>query len=106
MVGTLSSEHLCGKQGFGWAIAKALGEAGAEIALGVWVRRVSLSIAVHLATRWRTCMPTIAGDAGSGPEHLREQPAKREVRRLPQAVGRLAAGVLAHISHGCRLRQP
>ena len=25
-------------QGFGWAIAKALAEAGAEISLGVWVR--------------------------------------------------------------------
>lgn len=24
-------------QGFGWAIAKALAEAGAEISLGVWV---------------------------------------------------------------------
>ena len=26
-------------QGFGWAIAKALAEAGAEISLGVWVRQ-------------------------------------------------------------------
>lgn len=26
-------------QGFGWAIAKALAEAGCEISLGVWVRR-------------------------------------------------------------------
>ena len=25
-------------QGFGWAIAKALAEAGAEISLGVWVK--------------------------------------------------------------------
>jgi hypothetical protein len=30
------------KQGFGWAIAKALAEAGAEISLGVWVRLLSL----------------------------------------------------------------
>lgn len=32
--------HLCPGfvlQGFGWAIAKALAEAGAEISLGVWV---------------------------------------------------------------------
>jgi NAD(P)-dependent dehydrogenase (short-subunit alcohol dehydrogenase family) len=27
----------CCPQGFGWAIAKALAEAGAEISLGVWV---------------------------------------------------------------------
>ena len=29
-------------QGFGWAIAKALAEAGAEISLGVWVRDCDL----------------------------------------------------------------
>jgi len=44
-----ASAHLCWRhgptpslnvpkpQGFGWAIAKALAEAGAEISLGVWV---------------------------------------------------------------------
>ena len=30
-------------QGFGWAIAKALAEAGAEISLGVWVRHPNFS---------------------------------------------------------------
>ena len=30
-------------QGFGWAIAKALAEAGAEISLGVWVNLITAS---------------------------------------------------------------
>jgi enoyl-[acyl-carrier-protein] reductase (NADH) len=35
---TISLKSQCfGLQGFGWAIAKALAEAGAEISLGVWV---------------------------------------------------------------------
>jgi enoyl-[acyl-carrier-protein] reductase (NADH) len=31
-------------QGFGWAIAKALAEAGAEISLGVWVGTQQLEL--------------------------------------------------------------
>lgn len=34
-------------QGFGWAIAKALAEAGAEISLGVWVRPFTAIRMVH-----------------------------------------------------------
>ena len=40
--GRVANRHICTAgmlrmQGFGWAIAKALAEAGAEISLGVWV---------------------------------------------------------------------
>ena len=33
-------------QGFGWAIAKALAEAGAEISLGVWVSTLAAALCV------------------------------------------------------------
>ena len=33
-------------QGFGWAIAKALAEAGAEISLGVWVCTLAAALCV------------------------------------------------------------
>jgi len=36
-------------QGFGWAIAKALAEAGAEISLGVWV---SNALPVTVRQQW------------------------------------------------------
>lgn len=53
------------KQGFGWAIAKALAEAGAEISLGVWVRASAPwrgTAALHLFNRPRR-MPAPACDA-------------------------------------------
>lgn len=37
---TMKKKHNTKQQGFGWAIAKALAEAGAEISLGVWVREL------------------------------------------------------------------
>lgn len=37
---------MSGVQGFGWAIAKALAEAGAEISLGVWVSQLPLLFVV------------------------------------------------------------
>jgi hypothetical protein len=55
-------------QGFGWAIAKALAEAGAEISLGVWVRpwtairmvnhRHVIGAAVRCAIAFRPWLPT------------------------------------------------
>jgi hypothetical protein len=38
-----SAQHPCrAAQGFGWAIAKCLAEAGAEISLGVWVPALNI----------------------------------------------------------------
>ena len=68
-------------QGFGWAIAKALAEAGAEISLGVWVR-LSLAICMVTLPQPGRCSAlcyshssvltttTCEVSAGTGTEHL------------------------------------
>jgi len=94
-------------QGFGWAIAKALAEAGAEISLGVWVSTfLGFCLAsaqarpfLVLRTIERVCVGcSIASGlnpddtdatqsqqrasnvwSGAGAEHLREQLAARQV---------------------------
>ncbi len=46
-------------QGFGWAIAKALAEAGAEISLGVWV-----SVSFPVTAGWNACLEHDLWDTG------------------------------------------
>ncbi len=42
-------------QGFGWAIAKALAEAGADISLGVWVSALHAALCTQRGTRRQRC---------------------------------------------------
>jgi enoyl-[acyl-carrier-protein] reductase (NADH) len=48
-------------QGFGWAIAKALAEAGAEISLGVWVSHPSiLPLQYSTTVKFKTILNPVA----------------------------------------------
>jgi len=64
-------------QGFGWAIAKALAEAGAEISLGVWVNTCFLlcsantfALRHHSLDIFSTQVNIPSCPAGPGHEHL------------------------------------
>ena len=67
-------------QGFGWAIAKALAEAGAEISLGVWVRHPNVSSHMSGALPAALSQPQMMHRrAGPGSQHFRDQPEARQV---------------------------
>ncbi len=56
-------------QGFGWAIAKAMAEAGAELSLGVWVRM--LQRVLHSKQNGsRLLYVVMCLCTGASPEHL------------------------------------
>ena len=68
-------------QGFGWAIAKALAEAGAEISLGVWVSSLYTALALTRAyyTFFSRVLQHYALFPGTCSVHIREQLEKRQV---------------------------
>lgn len=93
-------------QGFGWAIAKALAEAGAEISLGVWVSVPHISPLRKFVDPNALQLASISSLSGACTQHLREQPEAWQVRRVEEALERLTARIQAHPANGRRLRLP
>ena len=72
-------------QGFGWAIAKQLSQAGCEIILGTWVRSARAGAGVTPCSPHPRCRA-----AGAGAGHLREVHGDGQVRQEPRPVRRLS----------------
>ena len=75
-------------QGFGWAIAKQLSQAGCEIILGTWVRNARTDVGVTPCSPDPRCRA-----AGAGAWHLREVYGDGQVRQEPRPVRRLSDDV-------------
>lgn len=89
----------CAPQGFGWAIAKALAEAGAEISLGVWVSAMRRRECGPLSLCLEGLLPiglaaAAAGEIGARQRALAAVAATR--RRGGRAAGGGVGGGCAH----------